>query len=93
MRGDVGQAQQLGRALEIARRFGDRDLEALTLHNQVVCISVGEWKRAGDRRVAAAAAAGALWPTATGSVWTISTCRDLQEVRRAGEWTARRALV
>ncbi len=95
VRGDLGQAQeQLGRALEIARRFGDRDLEALTLHNQgSVCIATGDvddgWALIDES--AAAAAAGALWPTATGSVycWTISTCRDLQEVRRAGEWTAR----
>ena len=95
VRGDLGRAQeQLGRALEIARRFGDRDLEALTLHNQgSVCIATGDvddgWALIDES--AAAAAAGALWPTATGSVycWTISTCRDLQEVRRAGEWTAR----
>ena len=40
---------------------------------------------------AAAAAAGDLRPTATGTVYcgTISACRDLLEVRRAGEWTAR----
>ena len=32
-RGDNGEAQQhLRRALEIAQKFGDRDLEALTLH-------------------------------------------------------------
>lgn len=40
---------------------------------------------------AAAAAAGDLQPTATGTVYcgTISACRDLLELRRAGEWTAR----
>ncbi len=95
VRGDLGQAQEhLGQAIEIARRFGDRDLEALTLHNQgSVLIAAGEvdegWALIDES--AAAAAAGALWPTATGSVycWTISACRDLHEVRRAGEWTAR----
>ena len=94
-RGDVDAAQEeLRRALEIARRFGDRDLEALTLHNQgSVLIGAGEveegWALIDES--AAAAAAGNLRPTATGSVycWTITTCRDLQEVRRAGEWTAR----
>lgn len=94
-RGDVAAAhEELRRALEIARRFGDRDLEALTLHNQgSVLIGAGEveegWALIDES--AAAAAAGDLRPTATGSVycWTITTCRDLQEVRRAGEWTAR----
>ncbi len=94
-RGDVDAAQEeLRQALEIARRFGDRDLEALTLHNQgSVLIGAGEveagWALIDES--AATAAAGNLRPTATGSVycWTITTCRDLQEVRRAGEWTAR----
>ena len=94
-RGDVDAAQEeLRRALEIARRFGDRDLEALTLHNQgTVLIGAGEveegWALIDES--AAIAAAGHLRPTATGSVycWTITTCRNLQEVRRAGEWTAR----
>ena len=94
-RGDVDAAQEdLRRALEIARKFGDRDLEALTLHNQgSVLIGAGEvdegWALIDES--AAAAAAGHLRPTATGSVycWTITTCRNLQEVRRAGEWTAR----
>ena len=94
-RGDVDAAhEELRRALEIARRFGDRDLEALTLHNQgSVLIGAGEveagWALIDES--AATAAAGNLRPTATGSVycWTITTCRDLQEVRRAGEWTAR----
>ena len=94
-RGDVDAAQEdLRRALEIARKFGDRDLEALTLHNQgSVLIGAGEvdegWALIDES--AAAAAAGNLRPTATGSVycWTITTCRNLQEVRRAGEWTAR----
>ena len=93
--GDLDEAHvQLRRALGIARRFGDRDLEALTLHNQgSVLIGSGEvdegWALIEES--AATAAVGDLRPTATGSVycWTISTCRDLQEVRRAGEWSAR----
>ena len=93
-RGRRAAQEELRRALEIARRFGDRDLEALTLHNQgSVLIGAGEveegWALIDES--AAAAAAGNLRPTATGSVycWTITTCRNLQEVRRAGEWTAR----
>ncbi len=95
MRGDVDEAQvQLRRALEIARRFADRDLEALTLNNQgSLLIGAGEVEEgwALIEESAATAAGGDLRPTATGSVycWTISTCRDLQEVRRAGEWSAR----
>ena len=44
-----------------------------------------------DRRGGRYGGGGRLRPTATGNVycWTITTCRDLQEVRRAGEWTAR----
>jgi len=82
------------RALEIAQKFGDRDLEVLVLHNKgSMLIAEGEvdegWALIDE--AAAAAATGDLRPTATGSVycWTISTCRDLLEVRRAGEWTAR----
>ena len=94
-RGDVAEAHEhLRRALELARRFGDRDLEVLTLHNQgSVLIGAGEveegWALIDES--AAAAAAGDLRPTAAGSVycWTISACRDLQEVRRAREWSAR----
>ncbi|HEU0248938.1 MAG TPA: adenylate/guanylate cyclase domain-containing protein [Gaiellaceae bacterium] len=93
--GDLGEArQQLRRALELAQRFGDRDLEALTLHNQgSILIGEGDveegWALIDE--AAAAAAAGDLRPTATGQVycWTISACRDLMELRRAGEWTAR----
>lgn len=94
-RGDHDEArQELARALEIAEKFGDRDLEALTLHNQGSMLIAGGEVEEGWALIdeaAAAAAAGDLRPTATGSVycWTISACRDLQEVRRAGEWTAR----
>lgn len=94
-RGDPREARQhLRRALEIAQKFGDRDLEALTLHAQgSMLVRDGEveegWALIDE--AAAAAAAGDLRPTATGTVYcgTISACRDLLEVRRAGEWTAR----
>jgi len=94
-RGDPSEARKhLRRALEIAQRFGDRDLEALTLHAQgSMLVRDGEveegWALIDE--AAAAAAAGDLQPTATGTVYcgTISACRDLLEVRRAGEWTAR----
>jgi tetratricopeptide (TPR) repeat protein len=94
-RGDAAAAgQRLRRALELAQRFGDRDLEALTLHAQgSMLVRNGRveegWELVDE--AAAAAAAGDLRPTATGTVYcgTISACRDLLEVRRAGEWTAR----
>ncbi len=94
-RGDSREAQEhLRRALEIAQKFGDRDLEALTLHDQgSMLVRDGEvdqgWALIDE--AAAAAAAGDLRPTATGTVYcgTISACRDLLELRRAGEWTAR----
>jgi class 3 adenylate cyclase len=92
---EVGDAYRLiQRALEIAQKFGDRDLEVLVLHNKgSILIADGEvdegWALIDE--AAAAASTGDLRPTATGSVycWTISTCRDLLELRRAGEWTAR----
>jgi class 3 adenylate cyclase len=94
-RGDTSEARQhVQRALEIAERFGDRDLEALALHaHGSMLVRGGEvdegWALIDE--AAAAAAAGELHPTATGTVYcgTISACRDLLEVRRAGEWTAR----
>ena len=94
-RGEISEAGlQLRRALEIAQKFGDRDLEVLVLHSQgSMLIGEGEvdegW--ALIDQAAAAAATGDLRPTATGFVycWTISACRDLLELRRAGEWTAR----
>jgi class 3 adenylate cyclase len=94
-RGYPSQARQhLRRALKIAQTFGDRDLEALTLHAQgSILVRDGDveegWALIDE--AAAAAAAGDLQPTATGTVYcgTISACRDLLEVRRAGEWTAR----
>ena len=94
-RGDTVEAQQhLRRALEIAQTFGDRDLEALALHDEgSMLVRAGDVKEgwALIDEAAAAAAAGDLHPTATGTVYcgTISACRDLLEVRRAGEWTAR----
>jgi class 3 adenylate cyclase len=94
-RGDTGAAQQhLQRALELAQRFGDRDLEALTLHARGSMLVRGGEVEEGWALIdeaAAAAAAGDLHPTATGTVYcgTISACRDLLEMRRAGEWTAR----
>jgi class 3 adenylate cyclase len=94
-RGDPDMAREhLRRALEIAQRFGDRDLEALALHAQgSMLVRDGEveegWALIDE--AAAAAATGDLQPTATGTVYcgTISACRDLLEVRRAGEWTTR----
>jgi DNA-binding NarL/FixJ family response regulator len=93
-RGQVEDALEHGeRAVGLARRHGDRDLEALTLATQ------------GRMRVAAHDVAGALdcmdeamvavlgdelSPFATGLVYCIvlSTCHDVGDVGRASEWTA-----
>lgn len=94
-RGDPGAALvHAERAAEIGRRHGDRDLEALAVH------LVG-WLRvlAGDLEegwalmdeATAAAVGGELRADATAVVYcnTVSACRDLGEVGRAGEWTER----
>ena len=68
-RGEISEAGlQLRRALEIAQKFGDRDLEVLVLHSQgSMLIGEGEvdegW--ALIDQAAAAAATGDLRPTAT----------------------------
>ncbi len=79
-------------AVRIGTRFGDRDLQgfALVVHG-------GSLVRKGEieaglsllDEATAAAVAGELSPYATGVVYcyTISTCRDLADYRRAGQWT------
>jgi class 3 adenylate cyclase len=85
-------AEQAARAVEIGARSGDRDLQAYGLMYQGMAL-VGR----GDLdeglslldEATAAAVSGELSPYATGIVYcnTISTCRDLADFRRAGEWT------
>jgi class 3 adenylate cyclase/predicted negative regulator of RcsB-dependent stress response len=79
-------------ALEISERFADRDLWALSTHllgrSLLAEGSVEEGLFLIDESTAAAVG-GELTADITGTVycWTISTCRDLADVKRAAEWT------
>jgi class 3 adenylate cyclase len=80
------------RAVDIGARFGDRDLQAVALMYQGMA-TVGR----GDvddglallDEATVAAVSGELSPNVTGMVYCnmISTCQELAEYRRAGEWT------
>jgi pimeloyl-ACP methyl ester carboxylesterase/tetratricopeptide (TPR) repeat protein len=79
------------RALEIARRVGDTDLEALALQDRgrvlVALGRVNEGMALIDEAMAAATA-GELTPRTTGRVYCnmLSTCARLGDVGRAAEW-------
>jgi class 3 adenylate cyclase len=82
----------LGRAIELSIKFESRDLWARAVHVQgQALILKGEVAPGLELidEVTAAAVGGELSPSATGLVycWTISVCRDLADVTRAGEWT------
>jgi len=90
---DFDQAVELAeQAVQIGTRFGDKDLQGFAL-----VVQGGSLVRRGDidaglsllDEATAAAVAGELSPYATGVVYcyTISTCRDLADYRRAGQWT------
>jgi class 3 adenylate cyclase len=91
--GRFDEAVELGeRAVDIGARFGDRDLQAVALMYQGMA-TVGR----GDvddglallDEATVAAVSGELSPNVTGMVYCnmISTCQELAEYRRAGEWT------
>jgi class 3 adenylate cyclase len=85
-------ADQAARVVDIGTRFGDRDLQAYGLvHQGMALVKRGDIEDglALVDEAAAAAVSGELSPYATGIVYcnTISTCRDLADYRRAGEWT------
>jgi class 3 adenylate cyclase len=91
--GDYGKALEHGeRALEIATRFGDRDLQAIALHDQGRALAatgrVEEGMALMDE-ANVAAVSGELAPYETGVVYcnTISACKELADYRRAGDWT------
>lgn len=91
--GDYDQAlEHARRALEIAVRFGDRELEALALHDQgralVAKGQVAEGNALMDEATAAAVS-GELNPYNTAVVYcnTITACVDLADYGRAGDWT------
>src|SRR5919109_262323 len=80
------------RALELATRFGDRDLQAIALHDQgralVAQGAVDEGMTLIDE-ASVAAVSGELEPYSTGVVYcnTITACKELADYRRAGDWT------
>jgi class 3 adenylate cyclase len=79
-------------ALEIASRFQDRDLLALAVHDRgrvlVAKGLVAEGNALLDEATVAAVA-GELKPMSTGIIYcnVISSCEELADYRRAGEWT------
>jgi tRNA A-37 threonylcarbamoyl transferase component Bud32/tetratricopeptide (TPR) repeat protein len=79
------------RALEIARRVGDTDLEALALQDRGrVLVALGRVKEgmALMDEAMTAATAGELTPRTTGRAYCnmMSTCDQLGDVGRAAEW-------
>ncbi|MBA2615821.1 MAG: hypothetical protein H0U90_08645 [Actinobacteria bacterium] len=80
------------RGLEIATRLGDRDLMAVSLHDEgralVMRGDVPEGMALIDEATAPAVA-GELSPYNTGVVYcnTIVACKELADYRRAGDWT------
>ena len=91
--GDLERARELAeQAVAIARRFQDRDLEALSVQRLgQVLLSQGEVAQGLELldQATFAAVAGELSTKTTAIVYcrTISQCRDLGDFRRAGEWT------
>ena len=91
--GDLTEAVvELDRAYDLARRFGDRDAQALALGAKGrALIKMGEVEQglALLDEASAAAICGELRPYSTGIVYciAISSCRDLGDFRRAAEWT------
>jgi DNA-binding CsgD family transcriptional regulator len=92
--GDLdGAAATAAAAVEVAERFGDRDLFALAIHTQGIAVSkagrVAEGLRLLDEAMVAVTA-GECSPVVAGIVYcgVILACEDVYEVRRAQEWTA-----
>jgi class 3 adenylate cyclase len=84
--------EEAKRAYETAERFGDRDLLAVSLHDQGrALVSMGEiddgWALMDEATIAAVS--GELSPFWTAGVFcnTITICKELGEFRRAGEWS------
>lgn len=79
-------------AFELGRRLGDADVQALSLTVQGYALvrlgRLAEGVACLDEAMAGAVG-GQLGPLATGFAycWTLSTCLDLLDYRRAAEWT------
>lgn len=91
--GDFDKALEHGRrAAEIGTRFGDRELQALAVHDQgralVAKGQVAEGMAMIDEATVAAVS-GELSPYTTGVIYcnTITACKELADYRRAGDWT------
>ncbi len=90
---NLEKAAELAReAVDIGARHGDPDLQAHALMEQGINLVAGGDVSEGLSLVdeaTMAAVSGELSPMATGIVYcnTISTCADLADYRRAGEWT------
>jgi class 3 adenylate cyclase len=91
--GDVEKAERIfDEAYELARRIGDRDVQALALGGKgrmhIKAGRIDEGLSLLDEATASAIS-GDLRPHSTGLVYclTISSCRDLGDYRRAAEWT------
>jgi class 3 adenylate cyclase/Tfp pilus assembly protein PilF len=91
--GDLDEAvEHAGRAVDIGARFGDRDIQARALSNQgeaLVAQGRVEEGLAVLDEATVAAVSGELSPMATGIVYCnmIDVCAQLEDYRRAGEWT------
>jgi class 3 adenylate cyclase len=87
-----GAISHLERAIELAKRFGDRDTQMLALVGKGrALVKSGEIEQ-GLKLLdegTAAAVSGELEPYSTTLVYcmTISSCQDVGDVRRAAEWT------
>jgi class 3 adenylate cyclase len=80
------------RTLEIGERFGDRDLQAVGLHDRGrALVAKGEVEEGLPLldEGTAAAVSGELGPMATGVIFCnmIVACEQLGDYRRAGEWS------
>jgi class 3 adenylate cyclase/tetratricopeptide (TPR) repeat protein len=92
-KGELDEAlEHEGRALDLGMRFGDRDLQGLTLCWQGKSLLLKGQVDEGMsllEEATAAAVGGELSPRATGVVYCmmIATCQQLADYSRAGEWT------
>jgi class 3 adenylate cyclase len=91
--GEFDRAVELGaRAVDMGTKFGDPNLQAVALMYQGMGLvgrgDVEDGLRLLDEATVAAVS-GELRPNVTGMVYCnmISTCQELAEYRRAGEWT------
>jgi class 3 adenylate cyclase len=91
--GDIDSAlQELQRANELATRFGDRNLESMSIvFNGSLLVRKGQVDEglALLDEATAAAVSGELEPLTAGIVYcvTIDSCQSLGDCRRAAEWT------